>query len=129
MIYLDSSVLLAAVLAEDRAPPAEFWQATLVSSRLLHYEVMNRLNAYAADAEQTVAAGDLIAGLVLVELSPVILARALDPFPIPVRTLDALHLATAHYLAERRSRLTLATYDQRLAEAARRLGLEVIEPG
>lgn len=113
MIYLDSSVLLAAVLAEDRVPPAEFWQATLVSSRLLHYEVINRLNAYAADAEQTAAAGDLIAGLVLVELSPVILARALDPFPIPVRTLDALHLATAHYLAE----------------AARQLGLDVTEPG
>ncbi len=128
MIYLDSSVLLAAVLAEDRSPPAELWQATLVSSRLLHYEVMNRLNAYAADAEQIAAAGELIAGLVLVELSPVILARALDPFPIPVRTLDALHLATAHYLAERRSSLTLATYDQRLAEAARDLGLEVIDP-
>lgn len=128
MIYLDSSVLLAAVLAEDRSPPAELWQATLVSSRLLHYEVMNRLNAYAADAEQIAAAGELIAGLVLVELSPVILARALDPFPIPVRTLDALHLATAHYLAERRSSLNLATYDQRLAEAARHLGLEVIDP-
>jgi predicted nucleic acid-binding protein len=89
---------------------------------------MNRLNAYAADAEQIAAAGDLIAGLVLVELSPLVLERALDPFPIPVRTLDALHLATAHYLAERRSSLTLATYDQRLAEAARHLGLEVIEP-
>jgi len=65
---------------------------------------------------------------VLVELSLVILARALDPFSIPVRTLDALHLATAHDLAERRSLLTLATYGQRLAEAARHLGLEVIEP-
>jgi len=35
LIYLDTSVLLAQLYAEDRAPPAAFWAQTLVASRLL----------------------------------------------------------------------------------------------
>ncbi len=128
MIYLDSSVALAAILAEDHTPPDDLWSQTLVSSRLLQYEVINRLNAYAAADDIMTAAHDLIAGLTLIELSPVVLARAMQPFPKPVRTLDALHLATAHYLAERAPDLTLATYDHRMAEAARLIGLTVSEP-
>jgi len=89
---------------------------------------MNRLHAYRADPAAMAAAETLIAGLVLVESSPVVLARALEPFPVPVRTLDALHLATALYFVERRARTTLATYDQRMAAAATAVGLEVIEP-
>ena len=39
MIYLDTSVALAWLLTEDRQPPASFWDGTLVSSRLLEYEI------------------------------------------------------------------------------------------
>jgi predicted nucleic acid-binding protein len=127
--YIDSSVVLAAILAEDRAPPDAFWQEDGITSRLLQYEVMNRLNAYNADAGRFAAARDLIAGLTLVELSPLVLERALEPWPMPVRTLDALHLATALYLTEQRAPITLATYDHRMAEAAQAVGLRVIEPG
>jgi predicted nucleic acid-binding protein len=59
----------------------------------------------------------------LAELSPVVLERALEPFPAPVRTLDALHLATAAYLRGRGQPVQLATYDERMAEAAGRLGI------
>ena len=45
MIYLDSSVALAHLLAEDRFPPDEFWEQPLVSSRLLECQVWNRINA------------------------------------------------------------------------------------
>jgi len=45
MIYLDSSVALAHLLAEDRFPPDELWEEQLVSSRLLEREVWNRINA------------------------------------------------------------------------------------
>ena len=45
MIYLDSSVALAHLLVEDRAPPETIWQAPLISSRLLEYEVWNRVHA------------------------------------------------------------------------------------
>lgn len=129
MNYVDSSVLLAAVLAEDRAPPDVFWQEDGIASRLLQYEVMNRLNAYKTDAGCFAAARDLIAGLTLVELSPLVLERALEPWPVPLRTLDALHLATALYLAGQRVAVTLATYDRRMAEAARAVALRVVEPG
>ena len=46
MIYLDSSVALAHLLAEDRFPPDALWEEQLVSSRLLECEVWNRINAH-----------------------------------------------------------------------------------
>ena len=55
------------------------------------------------------------------ELAPVVLARVLQPFPVPVRTLDAIHLATALYLTEARARVELATFDERMRAAARAL--------
>jgi hypothetical protein len=63
----------------------------------------------------------LLGRVALLELTPQVLARALEPFPAPVRTLDALHLASIDYLRERRQPVELATYDDRLAAAARRL--------
>ena len=39
VIYLDSSVALAHLLAEDRRPPESLWDESLVSSRLLEYEL------------------------------------------------------------------------------------------
>jgi hypothetical protein len=45
VIYLDSSVALVYLLAEDRLPPQELWQQQLVSSRFLEYEILNRIRA------------------------------------------------------------------------------------
>lgn len=45
MIYLDTSVALAQLLAEDRPPPEKLWQESLVSSRLLEYELWTRIHA------------------------------------------------------------------------------------
>jgi hypothetical protein len=53
---------------------------------------------------------------------PEVLARALAPFPDPVRTLDALHLASAGFLRERGIELRFATYDGRQRRAAETLG-------
>lgn len=75
MIYVDTSVVLAQLLAEDRTPP--------------------------------------------------VLARALDPFPSPLRTLDALHLASAEFLRQQGQSVRLATYDDRMADAARSLDIEI----
>jgi predicted nucleic acid-binding protein len=52
-------------------------------------------------------------------------ARALEPFAVPVRTLDALHLASAQFLQSMGERLRLASYDERFLVAARTLGLEL----
>lgn len=128
MIYLDTSVLLAQLLAEDRVPGEELWQETLVSSRLLEYEVWTRLNALGLSATHGEDARLLIGRVALLELAPSVLARALEPFPVAVRTLDALHLASLHFLEERGQQVTLVTYDVRLAAAAEALGLAVQEP-
>ena len=51
-------------------------------------------------------------------MSVPVLGRALLPFVKPVRTLDALHLATMDFLRGQGLTPALATYDQRLALAA-----------
>ncbi len=60
----------------------------------------------------------------LLELAAPVLARALEPFPMPVRTLDALHLASLESLRSHGQPIRLASYDERLLSAARRLGVE-----
>lgn len=118
MIYLDTSVLLARLFAEDRVPPETLWSQTLVASRLLEFEVFNRVHARGAAASHGDDARALIDRVNLVEMSPAVLARALRPFPAPVRTLDALHLATMGFLRGQGLAPALASYDRRLAAAA-----------
>jgi len=123
LIYLDTSVALAHMLAEDRAPPSSLWQRSLVASRLLEYEVWTRLHARGLGRSHGEDARALVGRVALIELAPPILARALDPFPVAVRTLDALHLASIEFLRARGQTVDLATYDERLSEAARALGI------
>lgn len=126
MIYLDTSVVLAQLLTEQRRPPAEFWDATLISSRLLEYEVYIVLQGYGLAASHADDARDLIARVALLEMIPEVLERARTPFPVPLRTLDALHLASIDFLREQRQEVQLASYDQRLITAAKRLGINLI---
>lgn len=123
MIYLDSSVALAQLLAEDRTPPETLWQQPLVASRLLEYEVWNRLNARGLGRSHGEEARALIGRVALIELAPPVLGRALEPFPVPVRTLDALHLASVEFLRGRGQAVELASYDDRLLAAAGALGI------
>lgn len=123
MIYVDTSVVLAQLLAEDRRPPTSLWGEELIASRLVEYETGVRLNAMRLDDSHGEAARALLGRLALVELSPLVLERALEPFPVPVRTLDALHLASLEYLRGHRLDVSLATYDTRLGSAAEELGI------
>lgn len=123
MIYVDTSVALAELLAEDRRPGDHFWNQTLVSSRLLEYEVWIRVHARKLARSHGDAARALVGRLALLELVPLVLTRALEPFPTPVRTLDALHLASAEFLRERQPAIQLATYDGRQATAAKAMGI------
>ena len=123
MIYLDTSVALAHLLAEDRRPNAEIWQEKLVASRLLEYELWNRLNTRDLARTHGDVARLMLARLAWIELHRAVLQRALQPFPTPVRTLDALHLASVGFLRERGHDVALATYDERMAHAARAMGI------
>jgi hypothetical protein len=123
VIYVESSIALARLLFEPRAPRAPFWQKHLVSSRLLEYEVCNRVHAYGLISSHGQPTSALLTGIELLELDRRVLARALDPWPITIRTLDALHLATVEYLRSLGASIELASYDNRLLAAARALGV------
>lgn len=126
MIYLDTSVALAQLLAEDRTPPETLWQQPLVASRLLEYEVWNRLHARNLGRSHGEEARALIGRVALVELVPPVLSRALESFPVPVRALDALHLASLEFLRGRGQTVELASYDDRFLAAARALGIPLL---
>lgn len=127
MIYVDSSVVMAQLLAEDVHPDPSFWeQGPLVSSRLLEYEVWTRVNGRGLGATHGEDVRLLLGRLAFLELAPPVLARATEPFPTPVRTLDALHLASIDFLRGMGQRPTLATYDRRLSEAAAALDIPVV---
>lgn len=128
MIYLDTSVALAQLLAEDRRPADTLWQEPLVSSRLLEYEVWNRLNARGLGSSHGEASRLLLSRLAFLELDRPVVARALEPFPEPVRTPDALHLASADFLRRQGVAVRVASYDARFLALAAMLDFEVVEP-
>jgi predicted nucleic acid-binding protein len=121
LIYLDTSVALAHLLAEDRVPAEALWQETLISSRLIEYEIWTRIHARKLARSHGDEVRSLLGRIALVELSPPVLARALEPFPRPVRTLDALHLASMDFVRNHGQSITLASYDDRMINAARAL--------
>lgn len=125
MIYVDTSVALAHLLAEDRSPPSTLWDGLLVASRLIEYEIWNRLHAYRLAKSHGDAADGLIGRIALMELAPPVLERAQDGFPVPVRTLDALHLATIDFLQNQGQTVELASFDQRMLNAARAMRMSI----
>ena len=58
---------------------------------------------------------------------PEVLERARLPFPVGIRTLDALHLTSIAFLIEQGQPVALATYDERMRRAATGLGIEVLQ--
>jgi len=125
MIYLDTSVALAQLLAEDKQPHDSLWSETLVSSRLLEYEGWTRIHARGLSVSHGEALRLLLGRVAMLELVPAVLVRALDPFPVPVRTLEAIHLASLEFLRTQRQHVELASYDDRMLAAARAMGIPV----
>ena len=126
-VYLDTSVALAQLLAEDREPAPEFWSEFLISSRLFEYEIWNRIHARKLGKTHGDAARMLIGRIALIELISPILDRATEPFPTAIRTLDALHLSSSVFLADSGQDIELATYDTNMTKAARALGIRIHE--
>lgn len=110
-------------MAEDRIPPQSIWGQPLISSRLLEYELWNRIHARPLGRTHGDEVRALIGRVALIELAPAVLARALEPFLLPVRTLDALHLASIDFMLTRRQTVELASYDERLRAGARALNI------
>ena len=126
MIYLDTSVALAQLFAEDRRPPESLWSETLISSRLLEYELWTRVNARGLAKSHDVVVRGLLGRLAFLEMARPVLERALEPFAKPVRTLDALHLASMEFLRGQGQPVRLASYDDRLVAAARQMKFAIV---
>ena len=95
----------------------------MVSSRLLEYEIWTRIHAARLTQSHDEPVRLLLARVAMAELAPPVLRRALDPFPVTVRTLDALHLATIEFLRQQGQTVQLATYDDRQRQAAQSIGI------
>jgi predicted nucleic acid-binding protein len=128
MIYLDTSAALKLVLPEAETERLELWLAERagiprVSSRLLRIEL---LRAVTRNAPHRMSRANVV-------LSAVALLSIDDVAPTAevigdtmLRSLDAIHLATAH---EVRTDLTaFVCYDKRLCDSAQALGLPVETP-
>ena len=127
--YLDSSAIVKLVVAEPETASLErdlAARAGLFCSRLGAAEVLRaaRRRSNRRVIQQT---DDVLDALVLMDVTAAILTRAAGLAPDDLRTLDAIHLATA--LSVGIADLDFLTYDDRLARAARAHGLDVFEPG
>jgi len=128
MIYLDTSAALKLVLPEAGTPRLELWIAERtgiprVSSRLLRIEM---LRAVARTAPQRMARANVVlSSVALVSMDDVAPTAEVIGDPT-LRSLDAIHLATAHEL---RAELTaFVCYDKRLCDCAQAMSLPVETP-
>ncbi len=130
-IYADTSAVAKLFIAEKESPGLRKWlmaQPTpqLVSSALLGVELF-RLLGLARPAALGDAERFLGADIDIVEITPPILTDAARAAPPRLRTLDAIHLATALDLGPTVG--IMLTYDKLLAEAARAAGMATFSPG
>lgn len=84
-----------------------------------------RFSTFARTHDEPVRA--LLGRLAFLELTRPVLARALEPFAKPLRTLDALHLASMDFLRQHGQEVRLASYDERPIAAARQLQFASVE--
>ncbi len=127
MIYADTSALAKLLVAEAETPALRDWisrqDARLVTNSIGVVE-LRRLAARVS--QQALGAATVLLGRIdRLVLTPAALALAGELPPPEVRTLDALHIASAAELSDLR---VLLTYDRRMAEAATHYGLPVESP-
>jgi predicted nucleic acid-binding protein len=125
--YLDSSAIVKLVVAEpeSRALRAHLRRRKpLLSSALARTEVVRAL--LPAGAIAMARGREVLRRLDLIRINDRVLDMAGTLEPAQVRSLDAIHLATAQLLGEDLSQII--TYDDRMADAARSLGLNTTLP-
>ena len=125
--YVDSSAFVKLVLAEPESDALrQFLTASprqLTASTLLEVEATRVARAAGGAAANAMA--DALRAVVLVDVTPAIRARARLLDPVHLRTLDAIHLATALEVGVRE----VLVYDNRLGAAAADYGMSVLSPG
>jgi predicted nucleic acid-binding protein len=124
--YLDSSAFIKTIVLEAESRQLATWlrnRPDRASSALLRTEAVRAVRSHGPEMIQRVR--EELANVELVQIDAALLDAAAD-LDIPVRSLDAIHLATA--LALGRDLAVLVTYDDRMIRGARELGIEVATP-
>lgn len=131
--YLDSSVILRVVLNQPAQLTALRSVLLGVTSQLAEVECLRTLDRLAIlghlTIEESTRAREAVFGLMkemeIVQISGLVLRRASSPMPAPLGTLDAIHLASADFLRTQHQAVEIATYDERLLSAARKMGFPI----
>jgi predicted nucleic acid-binding protein len=126
-IYLDASAIVKLVVREPESAALRRYlrrRRPLVSSALAQTEVARALLPLGAEA---IARGrEVLRRLDLARVNDRVLTAAGSLLPQDIRSLDAIHLATARAFGADLARIV--TYDERMSNAARALGLAVATP-
>ena len=128
MIYLDSSALVKLVVLEPESAALRHYlqeHSERVSSALARVELCRALRRTGASEATLQRADHVLARVALVAMDDPLLRAAAALSPSGLRSLDALHLATALSLD---GLVAVVTYDQRLDDAAAQAGLAVAAP-
>jgi predicted nucleic acid-binding protein len=128
LVYLDASAFVKLVVPEpetDALVAALIGKVRLVASEILEVEALRAAHRATGDDGAT-AARTQLAGVRLLPLTAQIRKRACELEPETLRSLDAIHIATALDLGERLT--CMYTYDTRMTSAASEAGLLVHAP-
>jgi predicted nucleic acid-binding protein len=134
VIYLDTSAAMKLVRAESFSHDLSAWlhrraDASIFSSVLIEIELIRATRRSAPDLLDR--AGEVLRGIGVVTLSPAVVARAAGYVDQNLRSVDAIHLATAEHVATVSGQPldSFVAYDDRLLGAAREVGLPTASPG
>lgn len=127
-LYLDASALVKLVITERESAALRIFLAgdpVLISSRIGAVE-LRRVAARQDEQPAEPQVDAILANMLIIEVDEGVAESAGAVHPTSLRTLDAIHLASALTLAPELD--ALITYDARLADAARAAGLNVVSP-
>ena len=134
--YLDSSVILRKVLGQIESLGEWDSLSMSCSSMLTRLECKRTLDRARLDGSwsldsllaRQLAISGVLSAVDELEVSAAVLARAGEPLPVPLATLDAIHLSSALLWRDQHpdAGLVFATHDRALGKAARTMGLTVI---
>lgn len=126
--YLDSSAIVKLVVLEPETDSLLAYlrkRPVRVSSALAKVEVLRALLAVGSEAQHRGEAA--LDAIELIAITDSVLDAAARLLPAALRSLDAIHLATAARLDADLE--TLVTYDKRMLEVASKMGLQAVAPG
>lgn len=129
LIYADTSALVKLVQDEKESAELRQWlsrhQPIIATSDLTTTELLRVCRMNVPDALPEVM--QMLDGLIRIPLSRSLCRSAGISVPLPLRSLDALHVATAMLLGEEIQ--AVLTYDRQMINGAHAVGLATISPG